>query len=139
MMKSILFIFVVALGVQGLQAQSCHAMASGGSCCAKSASTAMTAAENAGIQIRKDVATGDLSFHRKTSCAYSDHATFVEVKYDSNTNSFVNKAPDFSSEAMIIPVSLHTASMKKMDCSTMSKAECAGKMAKGECQPKAKT
>lgn len=137
-MKSILFIFILALGVHGLQAQSCHGMSSG-SCCAKSASTAMAAAENAGIQIRKDVATGDLSFHRMTSCAYSDHASYVEVKYDSNTNGFVNKAPDFSSEALVIPVSLHNATMKKTDCSTMSKAECAEKMAKGECQAKAKT
>ncbi|MEO5581878.1 MAG: hypothetical protein ABIR66_04255 [Saprospiraceae bacterium] len=138
-MRSILFIFILALCVLGLQGQSCHAMSKSGSCCAKNATSAMVAAENAGIQIRKDVATGDLSFHRKTSCVYSDHASYVEVKYDSNTNIFVNKAPDFSSEALIIPVSLQSATMKKMDCSTMSKSECAEKMAKGECQTKAKT
>ena len=131
-MKSILFVFVLGLFSIGLQAQSCHA-SSAASCCSKSASAAISAANEAGIQVRKDVATGDISFHKKTSCTYSDHASYTEVKYDASNNQFVNKAPEFSSEAMIVPVALVSNTNKKMDCSKMTPTECAEKMAKGEC------
>jgi hypothetical protein len=139
-MKNIFLLLILALSVGQLSAQSCHSMASGKSgCCSKSASAAMTAADDSGIQIRKDVATGDLSYHKKTSCAYSSQASFVEVSFDAKSNIFVNKAPSASRDLEAISVSNHTMEMKKMDCSQMSKAECAAKMAKGECQPKAKT
>ena len=138
-MKSIFFIFIFALSANIVTGQYCHSMAKGSGCCSKGASAALAAADQSGIQVRKDVATGDLSFHRRISCVYSEHASYVEVKYDPNSNSFVNRAPKFSSEAFAIPVSSQSSSLKKMDCSKMSKAECTDKMAKGECQTKAKT
>ena len=137
-MKSIITIFILVFSANIVTGQYCHSMAKASGCCSKSASAALVAADQSGIQVRKDVATGDLSFHRRTSCAYSDHASYVEVRFDANTNSFVNRAPEFSSDPQALPVSIQSPSMKKMDCSQMSKAECAEKMAKGECQTKPK-
>ncbi len=126
-MKSILFIFVFGLCSMSMKSQSCHA---GSGCCAKGASAALTAAQAQGIEVRKDVATGDLGFYKKTSCAYSDHASYVEVKYDGISQRFVNKSNDISSDAVAMPVSLNT---HHAGCGDMSKAACAEKMAKGEC------
>ena len=122
--------------------QSCHgksmAAASGKSCCSSKEAAALVAADREGIQVRKDVATGDLSYYKVSSCAHSGSTSIVEMKFDANEKMFVNKAPEMN-EMHAVPVSSHTTEMKKMDCSKMSKAECAEKMAKGECHMKAKT
>jgi hypothetical protein len=126
-MKSILIIFAFGLFAINVNAQSCHP---GSGCCAKGASAALTAAQAQGIEVRKDVATGDLGFYKKTSCAYSDHASYVEVKYDAATQSFIHKSNDLTADAVASPVSLNT---RPAGCCDMSKAACAEKMAKGEC------
>ncbi len=139
-MKQIFLVLVLALASTQLVAQSCHAMASAkAGCCSKSASAAMSAALQSGIEVRKSVESGDLSYHKNTSCKYSSEAAFVEVTFNSKSNSFVNKAPTAARSLEAMTVSNHTTEMKKMDCSTMTKAECAEKMAKGECQGKPKT
>lgn len=122
--------------------QSCHgkSMASDGrkSCCSSKEAAALVAADREGIQVRKDVASGNLSYFKVSMCAHSGSTSIVEMKYDTHEKMFVNKAPDMQ-EMHAMPVSSHTTEMKKIDCSKMSKAECAEKMAKGECQMKAKT
>ena len=122
--------------------QSCHgksmATSGGKSCCSAKEAAAMVAADKEGIQVRKDVASGDLSYFKVSTCAHSGSTSIVEMKYDTQEKMFVNKAPDME-EMHAMPVSSHSTEMKKMDCSKMSKAECAEKMAKGECQMKAKT
>ena len=122
--------------------QSCHgksmAAAGGKSCCSSKEGSAMVAADKEGIQVRKDVGTGDLNYFKVSTCAHSGSTSVVEMKYDTHEKMFVNKAPDMH-EMQAMPVSTQHTEMKKMDCSKMSKAECAEKMTKGECQMKAKT
>lgn len=120
--------------------QSCHALAASQGCCSKkSSAAALVASKDPSIQVRKDVATGDISYYKKSGCAYSGSASYVAVTYDDKTQTFVNRAPVVSNEAQFIHASSNSTEGKKMDCSQMSKAECLEKMAKGECQPKAKT
>ncbi|MBK6817729.1 MAG: hypothetical protein IPG82_20295 [Saprospiraceae bacterium] len=134
-----LFLLVCMIAMVSIgQSQSCHSMAGASGCCASKAA-AMVAAQDAGLLIKKDVATGDISYLKK-SCSYSANSSMVEMSFDPASGNFVNKAPTSSNEMYAIPVSSNsTSEVKKMDCSQMSKAECAEKMAKGECHPKSKT
>jgi len=134
------FLFCVVLVNDSVIAQSCHSLATAPGCCSKKASAAALVASNdPTIQVRKDVASGDISYFKKSGCSYSGSSAYVAVSYDDKTQSFVNIAPMVSQEAKFINASSSSTEGKKMDCSQMSKAECLEKMAKGECQPKAKT
>lgn len=134
------FLFCVVLVNGSMLGQSCHTLASTPGCCSKKASAAaLVASQDPSIQVRKDVATGDISYFKKSGCSYSGSSAFVAVSYDDKTQTFVNRAPMVSKEAQFINASSNSTEGKKMDCSQMTKAECLEKMAKGECQPKAKT
>ncbi|MEP7266591.1 MAG: hypothetical protein ABI844_03110 [Saprospiraceae bacterium] len=136
-----LMMIVCLVSISGFAvSQSCHSKATAGGmgCCAMKASMAMTAADKEGIQVRKDVSTGELAFYKTSSCHYSGTTSYVQVDFNAQEGMFVNKAPQ-TNEMEMVPVSMHSTEMKKMDCSKMSKAECAEKMAKGECHMKAKT
>lgn len=141
-MKFVLMTFVLSMVLisGSMYGQSCHALATSSGCCSKKASAAaLVASQDPSIQVRKDVATGDISYFKKSGCAYSGSVSYVAVAFDDKSQSFVNRAPMASQEAHFMNVSSSSTEVKKMDCSQMSKAECAEKMAKGECQPKAKT
>lgn len=136
-MKYLFSVALVMLMTMVSYSQSCHAKAmaamSGKSCCSMKAAAVMAAADVEGLQVRKDVATGDLSYFKASTCAHSGTTSYVEMTYDAREKMFVNKAPDMP-EFKLTPVSSHTMEPMKMDCSKMSKAECAEKMAKGECK-----
>jgi hypothetical protein len=89
MKKAILFFaFFLALGIAGANAQSC-AMSASKSCCAGKIAKAMTADPNIEKRTAED---GTVSYVRK-EVDQQGAATFVSVRFDEPTATFVNVAP----------------------------------------------
>ena len=124
-----------------LYGQSCLSKSAMSGCCKKSSAAAasLVASQDPSIEIRKDVATGDVSYYRKKMCSYGGHVSYAALNFDAKSNSFVNQPPAVSPEAHFLKVSNESGEKSKMDCNKMSKAECLEKMARGECADKAKT
>jgi hypothetical protein len=88
MKKAILFFaFFLALGIAGASAQSCAMAAK--SCCAGKIAKAMTADPNIEKRVAED---GTVSYVRK-EVDQQGAATFVSVRFDEPTATFVNVAP----------------------------------------------
>ncbi|HNR05948.1 MAG TPA: hypothetical protein PKM27_01460 [Saprospiraceae bacterium] len=142
-MKQLLMTLVCSLLLTtgALYGQSCHSKSAMSGCCKKSSAAAasLVASQDPSIEVRKDVATGEVSYFRKKMCSYGGHVSYAALNFDAKSNAFVNQPPAVSSEAQLLRVSNESGQKAKMDCSKMSKAECLERMARGECTDKAKT
>ena len=123
-MKKVIFFFAffLALGIAGVQAQTCTGHASAGkSCCASKLSSA--AASDPNIEMRK-ADDGTVAYVRKEADAQGN-VKFVSVQFDEKSNTFVNVAPKTIAAE-------DKTGMTKKACSSDKKA-CAGEKGGKSC------
>lgn len=119
-MKKALFFFAFSFvfGLGAAYAQSCQGAASTAapkSCCASKSAAAKAAAADPSIE-KRIADNGTVSYVRKETDAQGN-ARFVSVRFDEETNTFVNVAPASAST---------TTGMTKKSCSAEEAKACAG-------------
>ncbi len=130
MKKALLFFaFSFAFGLGAAYAQSCQSAASTApkSCCASKSAAAKAAAADPSIEKRM-AEDGTVSYVRKETDAQGN-ARFVSVRFDEQTQTFVNVAPQTASTM--------TQGMTKKSCSAEEAKACAGKGGAKACAGKA--
>ncbi len=130
MKKALLFFaFSFAFGLGAAYAQSCQNAASTApkSCCASKSAAAKAAAADPSIEKRM-AEDGTVSYVRKETDAQGN-ARFVSVRFDEQTQTFVNVAPQTTTAT--------TQGMTKKSCSTEEAKACAGQGGAKACARKA--
>ena len=81
---------------KGSSASACSAKAPGAAASSDTQTTAAAsklASLDASIETRTDVATGNVTYVRKETCAHSGTVSYSDVNYDATSNTFVNVSP----------------------------------------------
>jgi len=148
-MKKILFLFAFVMCTGLISAQDTAAKKScskkcAKTCASKSASASvdsetkvasaesaaeLAAANDENIERKVCDVTGNVSYFKKSTCAYSGTVKMTEVEYDANTSTFVNVSPRDvmnESEAKAVKTSDKT-DVKVKSCAKSGKKCCASK------------
>ncbi len=122
------FAFLFVFGLGAAQAQSCQGAAATASksCCASKSAAAKAAAADPSIEKRVGE-DGTVSYVRKETDAQGN-ARFVSVRFDEETKTFINVAPQTATT---------TEGMTKKSCTAEEVKACAGHSGAKACAGKA--